>query len=152
MRKLSNFENLSSVAFMRPSQPLSAFFIFSEILDTYEGQWFEKMWYLGHIAFKTITNCVMAFRISVWELLKMYLCTLEGAPLKVHIFRIFHIICIMYWWICEKSWPWLLAPTLSKTLGAMLSTHSTHTNWPPVRKVKRRIFGLAAKSSDKFMH
>ena len=65
MTKLTNLENLSSVAFMRPSQPLSAFFIFSEILDTYEGQWYEKISYLGHIAFKTITNCDMTFRISV---------------------------------------------------------------------------------------
>ena len=65
MKRISNFENLSSLAFMRPSQPLSAFFIFSEILDTLEGQWYEKMSYLGHIALKTITNCDMAFRISV---------------------------------------------------------------------------------------
>ena len=67
MKKSSNFENLSSVAFMRPLQHLSAFFIFSEILDTQEGQWYEKMLYLGHIAFKTITNCGMAFRISVLQ-------------------------------------------------------------------------------------
>ena len=65
MKKISNYENLGSVAFMRPSQPLSAFFIFSEILDTYEGQWYEKMSYLGHTASKTITNCDLAFRISV---------------------------------------------------------------------------------------
>ena len=52
---------------MRPLQHLSAFFIFSEILDTQEGQWYEKMLYLGHTAFKTITNCDMAFRISVLQ-------------------------------------------------------------------------------------
>ena len=52
---------------MRPLQHLSAFFIFSEILHTQEGQWYEKMLFLGHIAFNTITNCGMAFRISVLQ-------------------------------------------------------------------------------------
>ena len=68
---------------MRPLQHLSAFFIFSEILDTQEGQWYEKMSYLGHIAFKTITNCDMAFRISVIKVLTKLSLTLQGiAELK----------------------------------------------------------------------
>ena len=44
-----------------PLRPLSAFFNFFEILDTYEVQWYAKMFYLSSITSRTISEWNLAF-------------------------------------------------------------------------------------------
>ena len=67
-----------------PSRPSLAFYDFSVILDTQEGQWYVKMSYPSSITSRTFSEPDLAFRLSVIH--KRFQITIDENPPTREIF------------------------------------------------------------------